>query len=418
MQFSKFAKRYTEHSGIVQLMEDLGEAMSGSGNMLMLGGGNPAHIPVMEAFFQERMQRLVQDPAEFSHFIGNYDPPKGEPRFIEALAELFNREYGWGIGPENIVLTAGSQSAFFLLFNMLAGEFPDGSFKRILLPLAPEYIGYGDVGLKDGYFVANRPDIETLPDHTFKYHVDFGALEIDESIGALCVSRPTNPTGNVLTDEEVSRLSDLSRERGVPLIIDNAYGMPFPNIIFTDASLYWDRHIILCMSLSKLGLPAARTGIIIANEEVVEAVAGMNGIFNLAMGSLGPTLALDLVRSGEVIRLSDTIIKPYYRRKAEFAIDCFRKQLDGVDYYIHKAEGAIFLWLWFPGLPISSEELYQRLKAKGVLVLSGHYFFPGIEGDWRHRDECIRVSYAMPDEVVSEGIRMIADEVKKAVSSK
>ncbi|MEJ2762148.1 MAG: pyridoxal phosphate-dependent aminotransferase [Gammaproteobacteria bacterium] len=373
MQFSKFAKRYTEHSGIVQLMEDLGEAMSGSGNMLMLGGGNPAHIPVMEAFFQERMQRLVQDPAEFSHFIGNYDPPKGEPRFIEALAELFNREYGWGIGPENIVLTAGSQSAFFLLFNMLAGEFPDGSFKRILLPLAPEYIGYGDVGLKDGYFVANRPDIETLPDHTFKYHVDFGALEIDESIGALCVS---------------------------------------------DASLYWDRHIILCWSLSKLGLPAARTGIIIAKEAVGEAVAGMNGIFNLAMGSLGPTLALDLVRSGEVIRLSDTIIKPYYRRKAEFAIDCFRKQLDGVDYYIHKAEGAIFLWLWFPGLPISSEELYQRLKAKGVLVLSGHYFFPGIEGDWRHRDECIRVSYAMPDEVVSEGIRMIADEVKKAVSSK
>ena len=121
MQFSKFARRYTEHSGIVQLMEDLGEAMAGTGPRLMLGGGNPAHIPELESFFQERMQRLVQNPAEFSHFIGNYDPPKGETRFIEALAGLFRGEYGWDIGPENIVLTAGSQSAFFLLFNMLAG---------------------------------------------------------------------------------------------------------------------------------------------------------------------------------------------------------------------------------------------------------------------------------------------------------
>jgi hypothetical protein len=29
--------------------------------------------------------------------------------------------------------------------------------------------------------------------------------------------------------------------------------------------------------------------------------------------------------------------------------------------------------------PVSSQELYQRLKQKGVLVVSGHYFFPGME---------------------------------------
>jgi len=416
MNYSNFAKRYTEHSGIVQLMEDLGEAMASDRPVLMLGGGNPAHIPEVEAFFRERMQRLVDDAAAFSHFIGDYDPPGGNRRFIEALAALFNDKYGWGITPDNIVLTAGSQSAFFMLFNMLAGEFPDGSYRRILLPLAPEYIGYSDVGLSGDIFLANRPDIETFDDRSFKYHVDFDSLTVDESVGAVCVSRPTNPTGNVLTDAEMRRLSALTRERGIPLIVDNAYGMPFPDIIFTEATLEWDEHMILCMSLSKLGLPAARTGIIIAGEEVVQAVAGMNGIFNLAMGSLGPVLAQDLVSSGEIMTMSETLIRPYYRRKAGFAIDCCRRELDGLDYYIHKAEGAIFLWLWFPGLPISSEELYQRLKARGVLVLSGHYFFPGIEEDWKHKDECLRLSYAMPDEVVSEGIRVIGEEVRKAVN--
>ena len=81
---------------------------------------------------------------------------------------------------------------------------------------------------------------------------------------------------------------------------------------------------------------------------------------------------------------------------------------------IHKPEGALFLWLWFEGLPISSQDLYQRLKKKGVLVVSGHYFFPGMEKEnWKHKEECIRVTYAQDEEVVASGIRLIAEEIIK-----
>lgn len=59
MQFSKFASRFTDHSGISQLMEDLGNAMAGDDDVLMLGGGNPSHIPEVLAFFQDRMQRIA-----------------------------------------------------------------------------------------------------------------------------------------------------------------------------------------------------------------------------------------------------------------------------------------------------------------------------------------------------------------------
>jgi alanine-alpha-ketoisovalerate/valine-pyruvate aminotransferase len=40
-----------------------------------------------------------------------------------------------------------------LLFNLLAGRMPDGSRKKILLPLVPEYIGYSDQGI-DGWLVS------------------------------------------------------------------------------------------------------------------------------------------------------------------------------------------------------------------------------------------------------------------------
>jgi len=414
MKLSKFAQRFSEHSGIVLLMDDLGDAMAGEKDVFMLGGGNPAHIPEVQSFFQDRMQRLLDEPAEFAHVVGDYDSPQGDKVFLTALADLLNHEYGWGVSLNNIALTAGSQSAFFLLFNMYAGEYEDDSRKKILLPLAPEYIGYGDVGLAPDMFTAYRPTIEKFNDHTFKYHVDFEKLTVDKSTGAICVSRPTNPTGNVLTDDEVSRLVTLASDHDVPLILDNAYGMPFPGIIFSEAELVWNENIILSMSLSKLGLPGARTGIIVAHEEVIKTISNINGIVNLALGSIGPALALDLIKSGEVTRISQAIIKPYYENKAKRAMTLLHEQLSGIDYYIHKTEGAIFLWLWFPGLSVTCEELYHRLKQRGVLVIPGHYFFAGLEDDdWRHKHECIRMTYSMNDDIVSAGIKIIADEVKK-----
>lgn len=43
----------------------------------------------------------------------------------------------------------------------------------------------------------------------------------------ICVSWPTNPTGNVITDEELLKLDALANQHGIPLVIDNAYGVPF-----------------------------------------------------------------------------------------------------------------------------------------------------------------------------------------------
>jgi len=140
----------------------------------------------------------------------------------------------------------------------------------------------------------------------------------------------------------------------------------------------------------------------------------MNAVLNLSIGSVGPTIAQDLVSSGEILRISKTVIKPYYQNKSELAQNLLHNELHGIDYYIHKSEGAIFLWLWFPGLPITSEVLYQRLKVRGVLIISGHHFFPGLASDWQHKHECIRVTYAMDKEVIHEGIMIIVEEVKKA----
>jgi valine--pyruvate aminotransferase len=231
------------------------------------------------------------------------------------------------------------------------------------------------------------------------------------------VSRPTNPTGNVVTDEEMARLDELARAHRVPLIIDSAYGVPFPGIVYSDVQPIWNENIILCLSLSKLGLPAVRTGIIVANREIVRAVSGMNAIMSLAPGNFGAILAEEMVESGEILSLSKTLIRPFYQDKVEKAMTVIHTEFAGISYRIHRPEGAMFLWLWFEELPITSLQLYERLKKRGVLVISGHYFFPGLEGDsWRHKDECLRVTYSQDEQQVAAGITIIAEEVRKAFS--
>jgi len=44
----------------------------------------------------------------------------------------------------------------------------------------------------------------------------------------------------------------------------------------------------------------------------------------------------------------------------------------------------------------------------------GHYFFPGLAEGWRHKNECIRVNYAQDEQIVTAGVKIIAEEVKRA----
>ena len=413
-KWSEFGERFTRPTGARQLMDDLGDALSSDRPVCMLGGGNPAHIPELEELFSNELRRVLNSEREYRRMLANYPSPAGEERFRTSLADLFAREYGWNVTAKNIALTSGSQAGFFLLFNLLAGPQSDGSFKKILLPVTPEYIGYQDVGVKPGMLTALKPTIDEFDDHTFKYRLDVENLVVGDDVGALCVSRPTNPTGNVLSDSEIELLVAAAAAQGVPLIIDNAYGLPFPNIVFTDVKPVWNEHIIMCMSMSKLGLPGLRTGVVVASEEIIDALASMNSVLSLAVPSVGAVLLHELVESGRILEISRDTIQPYYKAKVEAALEWVHESFAGTDYRVHRAEGALFLWLWFPGLPISSNELYKRLKARDVLVLSGHHFFPGLDEEWQHRDECIRLTYSQDPESVRKGISIVAEEVKKA----
>lgn len=429
INFSDAGVKLCSDSGILRLMDDLGKPLPKNIPSYKLGGGNPARVPEIEKLYRDKMQYILNHNEDFENLIASYDAPQGKTAFIESVASYLSEKYGWKVSPENIVITNGSQSAFFYLFNLFSGTFTKGNSKikkQIVMPLVPEYIGYADQTIDKDCFVGIPASFTMFPNHTFKYNIDFERLEkyLEEhdNVGAICVSRPTNPTGNVLTNNEVHHLSDLSKKYDIPLFIDNAYGLPWPDIVFSDdAEPYWDENVILSMSLSKIGLPALRTGIIVAQKEIITALSNLNAIVALASGSIGQALAGDLIKDGTLINAAKNYVRPFYQAKSEFAQTCIHKYFASGDYAVHKSEGAIFLWILMNDLTITSMQLYSELKKHGVIVVPGEYFFfgktldnslPSVESH-PHFSKCIRMNYARPEEEVENGIRIIAETYHK-----
>lgn len=411
MKTTEFAKRFSADVGIVNLMEDLGEAINVNPDLLFMGGGNPARIPEFEQRVADHLRGIVNNPAALHKLIGAYQSPRGSEEFIDELVKFFRQHCGWGISKNNIAISNGSQSAFFILINMLVGT-ANGETRRVCYPVMPEYLGYSDQGLFKDCSVGIQPRVDLLENGFFKYRVNQAAVEQAENISAYCISRPTNPSGNIIGEDELDSIAGLAKKNNAYLIVDCAYGNPFPGVVYDPVAPIWHDNSIYVLSLSKLGLPGARTGIVVAPEEVIEEFVKINTVISLANGNLGPALATSFLKAGEMPDICGRILLPFYRAKRDLAVAEVQKQLNGIPCYIHNPEGAFFLWLWLENLPVTSMELYERLKKKNVLIMPGEHFFFGLTDEWEHARQCIRLTYCQNNDVLIEAIALLGEELR------
>lgn len=411
MKTTEFAKRFSADAGIVNLMEDLGEAINVNPDLLFMGGGNPAHIPEFEQRVTDHLRRIVDNPAALHKLIGAYQSPRGSEEFIAELIKFFRQQCGWKINKNNIAISNGSQSAFFILINMLVGA-TDSENRRVCYPVMPEYLGYSDQGLIKDCSVSIRPRVDLLDDGFFKYRVNQAGLEQAENISAYCISRPTNPSGNIISENELDCIAGLAKKNDAYLIVDCAYGNPFPGMVYDPVVPLWHDNSIYVLSLSKLGLPGVRTGIVVGPEEVINKFVKINTVISLANGNLGPVLATSFLKAGEMSDICGRILLPFYRAKRDLAVAEVQKQLHGIPCRIHNPEGAFFLWLWLENLPVTSMELYERLKKKNVLIMPGEHFFFGLGEEWEHTHQCVRLTYCQDNDVLIKAIRLLGEELR------
>ncbi|TGM69836.1 valine--pyruvate transaminase [Leptospira levettii] len=408
--YSLWADRLRKNQGIRSLMEDLGQA-TGDPNEILLGGGNPAPIPEAEAIFEETFGKLAKDPILRS-LLGDYQAPIGNDSFRELAAEYLSPLLQSKLKKENIAFFNGSQNAYSFLLNLHSGPMADGSFKKILLPVVPEYIGYADQSIAENVFLAKPPNVVSTGKNRFRYELNQSTFDLT-GVGVLAISRPTNPTGNVLPLEQLEWMEKSTTNHNIPILIDLAYGNPFPNLIGKESPIQYKEGRTLSLSFSKIGLPGVRFGIVVSDEETINTLSSFAAVSNLAVGNLGVHMMQILFQENVLPKLSENILRPFYEAKAKLALNLFTEAFEkmGVAYEIHDPMGGFFLWIRFPSLSISNHELYHLCKDKRLFIVSGHYFFPGLNTDFSHTKECIRLTYCRKEEELARGAQILAEIV-------
>ncbi|EKQ70589.1 alanine-alpha-ketoisovalerate (or valine-pyruvate) aminotransferase [Leptolyngbyaceae cyanobacterium JSC-12] len=403
-------------TGVRAIMKDIIETLrAGTGQeFINLSAGNPLILPEVEQLWRECTADLLASP-EYGEVVCRYGASQGYQPLLEAIATDFNQRYGLNLSDRNVLITPGSQSLYFYAANTFGGLTTSGELRKIVLPLSPDYTGYGGVTLTTEALVAYKPTLDIDPTaHRFKYRPDFSQLEINEQTGCVIFSRPCNPTGNVLTDEEVRKIASMAATYDAPVLIDSAYAPPFPALNFTDMAPLFGGNILHCMSLSKAGLPGERIGIAIGDETLIQILESFQTNLCIHSPRYGQAIAARAIASGALANLSTNVIRPFYQRKLqiiEAALD--HAMPDDVPWYLHRGEGAIFCWLWLDQLPITDWEIYQKLKQVGVIVVPGSTFFPGLREAWVHKHQCLRISLTGSDKELEIGMKRLADVVKQ-----
>ncbi len=407
---SVIGERMNKLTGVRAIMLDIMETLrtAGSRKFINLSPGNPLILPEIEKMWRDATLELMQSD-EFGKVVCRYGASQGYEPLIEAVVQDFNSRYGLSIGAANVLITPGSQSLYFYAANSFGGYDSNGNIRRVVLPLCPDYTGYGGVSLHAEAVISFKSllDIDEKG-HRFKYRLDLDSLKIDESTGCVVFSRPCNPTGNVMSADEVSQIAALARRVGAPVFVDSAYGPPYPALHFTEMTPSFEEPIVHCMSLSKAGLPGERIGIAIGDPAVLRVLESFQSNACIHSPRFGQAILARAIRSGKLAEMSRSVIQPFYKNKFHILEEAFDKELPAsVPWYLHRGEGAMFAWLWFKDLPIADTELYQRLKALGLLVVPGSTFFPGLSVPWDHARQCIRLSLTAPDAELLEAANLL-----------
>jgi valine--pyruvate aminotransferase len=403
-------------TGVRAIMKDIIETLQASGGkqLINLSAGNPLILPEVEKLWRDCTAQLLASP-DYGEVVCRYGSSQGYTPLIEAIVKDYNQRYGLNLTEHNVLITPGSQTLYFYAANAFGGYNTDGELKKIVLPLSPDYTGYGGVTLVPEALIAYKPTLDIdVAAHKFKYRPDFSKLSITEKTGCVIFSRPCNPTGNVLTDEEVKKIAALAAPYDIPVLIDSAYGPPFPALNFTEMAPVFGNNILHCMSLSKAGLPGERIGIAIGEKRLLHVLESFQTNACLHASRYGQAIAAYAINSGALAEISVQVIRPFYQNKFTVLETTLNQAMPkDIPWFLHRGEGAIFAWLWLQDLPTTDWEFYQQLKKVGVIVVPGSTFFPGLEEDWEHKQQCIRISLTASDEEIVTGMQRLAKIVEQ-----
>jgi aminotransferase len=363
------------------------DLVSGSKDIISLGVGEPDFITpwhVREAC----VYSLEQGRTTYTHNAGL-------PELREEIADYLNRSFNVKYEPSNeVIVTVGGSEAIDLALRSLIEPGDE-----ILVP-EPCYISYSPITAITG----GKPvGIETFAADKFKLTAEALKAKITPRSKVLILCYPSNPTGGIMTYEEMLPIAKVVEEHDLIVLTDEIYAeLTYGQKHASFASIpgMKDRTILISGFSKAFAMTGWRMGYACGHPELIGAMLKIHQYTVMCAPVMGQIAALEALRNG--MDEKDKMIESYNQRR-RLVVKGFRDI--GLD--CHEPEGAFYAFPCVASTGLTSEEFAQRLLVEGkVAAVPGYVFGNGGEG-------FLRCSYATSVQQLTEALHRIGQFVHK-----
>jgi aspartate/methionine/tyrosine aminotransferase len=340
----------------------------------------------------ELRELLGNDPDRINRLLStelNYAHANGHPELRQNIADLYN-----GATQDNVLVTIGAIEANYNTIRALLAPQDE------IVVMLPNYMQI--------WGVAKNHDLKVK---TFRLREENGwAPDLDELEALLtpqtkliAVCNPNNPTGRILTEEEMNGIVNLASQVGAWILADEVYAGAERLAEEPTPSFYgrYDK-VIAVGSLSKAyGLPGLRTGWAVGPSNIIDRIWAWHEYTTLSATMLANQLAA-IALSPEVRPRLIQRTRNYIRRGYP-VLEQWMASQEGT-FTLHPPEAAAIAFVRY-GFDMNSSEFVDRLRReKSVLIVPGDHF--GL-------DHCLRISFGLPHDYLKAALGRIQELVEE-----
>jgi len=368
-------------------------------DVISFAGGLPAPelFPVCE--IEEACSYLLRHEAKTAL---QYSTTEGHPPLREFLAESM-ADYGIHHGPDNVLITTGSQQALDLIGKVFID--PGAS----VLTCRPTYLGAIQAWRAyQAHFVTVPLDddgmqVEVLEEIVSRVPVRF----------IYVLPNFHNPAGTTLTEPRRRRLVEIARNHDLLIIEDDPYGaLRYEGEDLTPIAALAPERTIYLGTFSKTLSPGLRIGWIVAPTDIRQKLVQAKQGTDLHTSTFDQMIANDIAQRG-ILRVHVRQLRQAYRERRDTMLDAMAEFWPEGSSWTHP-QGGLFLWARAPEGVDSLDMLKIALEHR-VAYVPGVNFYPDEDGG----ENAMRLNFSTAKpEMIVEGIhrlgKTIADALRRA----
>ncbi|MBN1873674.1 MAG: PLP-dependent aminotransferase family protein [Anaerolineae bacterium] len=367
-------------------------------DVISFAGGLPAPelFPVRE--IEEACNYLLRQEAKIAL---QYSTTEGYRPLREYLADSMSK-YGIHHGPDNILITTGSQQALDLIGKIFIDP---GTY---ILTGRPTYLGAIQA------WRAYEAEFITVPLDDDGMQTDLIEEAIRSHTPRFIYILPNfhNPAGTTVTEERRHRLVEIARKYDLIIIEDDPYGaLRYDGEdIIPIATLAPERTLYLG-TFSKTLAPGLRIGWVVAPAEIITRLVQAKQGADLHSSTFDQMIANDIAQRG-ILKMHVRKIRQTYHARRDTMLDALAEFWPEGSTWT-QPQGGLFLWARVPAT-INTLDLFYKAVEQKVAYVPGVHFFPHADGG--HNAMRLNFSNAQPEFIV-EGIRRLGLVMKQELAA-